>query len=320
MPPPRLVRGEKEFAMRRVMLTSGLFLGGLLVLAVTDRVGGEEKAKAERIEYPPTHRGDVVDDYHGTKVQDPYRWLEDDVRKSKEVAEWVAAENKVTKAYLESIPERDRIGKRLTELWNYARYSAPHKIAGRYYYSKNNGLQNQSVLYVVDKLDGEPKVVLDPNKWSKDGTVALAGTAFSEDGKHLAYGVAEAGSDWVSWKVLNLSSRKPLEDEIKWSKFGNASWTRDGRGFFYSRFPAPKAGETFQSLNLNQQVYYHRLGTPQAEDVLVYHRPEHSRWTFTTSVTEDGHYLIVDIGDGTTSRKSRIAYKDLHEPYGLPVE
>jgi len=299
--------------------TVGLLLSGLLVLAATE-AAGDENAKNGRIEYPPTRRGDVVEDYHGTKVPDPYRWLEDDVRKSKEVAEWVAAENRVTQAYLESIPERDRIRKRLTELWNYARYSAPFKIAGRYYFFKNNGLQNQSVLYVVDKLDGEPKLVLDPNKWSKDGTVALGGMSFSEDGKYLAYGVAEAGSDWVSWKVLSLSDREPLKDEIKWSKFGNASWTRDGRGFFYSRFPEPKAGETFQSLNLNQKVYYHRLGTPQSEDVLVYQRSEQPKWTFTTSVTEDGRYLIVNVGDGTTSRKSRIAYKDLHEPYGLPVE
>jgi len=287
--------------MRRVVLTVTLFLGGLVLIS-TERAGGEEKTKAERIQYPTTHRGDVVDDYHGTKVPDPYRWLEDDVRKSKEVAEWVAAQNRVTKTYLEAIPERERIGKRLTELMNYARYSPPTKIAGRYYFFKNDGLQNQAVLYVVDKLDGEPKVVLDPNKLSKDGTVALSGMAFSEDGKYLAYSLAEAGSDWVSWKVLGLTDHLPLRDEIKWSKFGNASWTRDGHGFFYSRFPKPKAGETFQSLNLHQKAYYHRLGTHQADDVLVYHRPGQPKWTFTTSVTEDGHYLIVDIGDGTTSR------------------
>src|SRR5262245_18433390 len=311
--------GVKEFAMRSVVRTVGLLLGGLLVLMTTE-AAGDENAKNGRIEYPQTRRGDVVDDYHGTKVPDPYRWLEDDVRKSKEVAEWVAAENRVTQTYLDAIPERDRIRKRLTELWNYARYSPPIKIAGRYYFFKNDGLQNQAVLYVVDKLDGKPKLVLDPNKWSKDGTVALSGMAFSEDGKYLAYGVAEAGSDWVSWKVLGLSDREPLKDEIKWSKFGNASWTHDGRGFFYSRFPEPRTAETFQSLNLNQKVYYHRLGTPQSDDVLVYQRAEQPKWTFTTAVTEDGRYLIVDIGDGTTSRKSRITYKDLHEPYGLPVE
>src|SRR5262249_19867765 len=206
--------GGKEIAMRGVVVTVGSPLGGLLALTATE-AAHNEKEKHGRIEDPPTRRRDGVDDYHRPQVPDPYRALEEDVRKSKEVAEWVAAQNRVTNAYLESIPQRNRIRSRLTELWNYARYSPPLKIAGRYYYSKNDGLQNQSVLYVVDKLDGEPKVVLDPNKWSKDGTVALAGLSFSEDGKYLAYGLAEAGSDWVTWKVLSLADHHPLRDEIK---------------------------------------------------------------------------------------------------------
>jgi prolyl oligopeptidase len=269
--------------------------------------------------YPPTRRVDQVDDYHGTKVPDPYRWLEEDVRKSKEVADWVAAENKVTEAYLSAIPERGAIRKRLTELWNYERYSVPHKEGGLYFYSKNDGLQNQAVLYTADQLDAAPRVLLDPNTWSKDGTIALSGFVVSDDGALAAYGVAEAGSDWNTWHVLDVATAKPLADEIKWVKFGGASWTRDGRGLFYSRFPEPKPGEAFQGLNLNQRLYYHRLGTPQTEDVLAY-RPADPKWGVTGAVTEDGRYLVIDVSDGTTSRRTRVAYKDLAEPYGLPVE
>jgi prolyl oligopeptidase len=277
--------------------------------------GGDESP----IHYPPTRRVDHVDDYHGTKVADPYRWLEDDVRKSPEVAAWVAAENKVTSAYLQAIPERQAIRQRLTELWNYEKLSPPRKVAGRYYFTKNDGLQNQSVLYVTDSLGGEPRVVLDPNKWSKDGTVALSGESFSDDGKYLAYGVAEAGSDWHTWRVLALGPDKVLDDEVKWSKHSGAAWTKDGLGFFYGRFAAPQAGAQFQSLNLNHKVYYHRVGTPQADDVLVYHRPDQPKWSFGASVTEDGRYLILVTHVGT-AHKNRVTYKDLAEPYGLPVD
>src|SRR5436309_7654439 len=193
---------------------------GASALAVAGNAG-------ETMKYPNTRRAEQVDDFHGTKVADPYRWLEDDVRKSKDVAEWVAAENKVTNAYLHAIPQREAILKRLTELWNYEKYSAPFKVGGRYYFSKNDGLQNQSVLYVQDSLNSEPRVLLDPNKWSKDGTVALAGTAFSDDGKYLAYAIAEAGSDWNTWRVLTIDTGKLLDDELKWVKFSGASWTHD---------------------------------------------------------------------------------------------
>jgi prolyl oligopeptidase len=286
-------------------------LGGLGLTALA--------GDSDRIHYPPTRRVDQVDEYHGTKVPDPYRWLETDVRQSKEVADWVAAENKVTEAYLRAIPEREAIRQRLTELVNYERYTSPHLVAGRYYFSKNDGLQNQSVLYVTDSLHGPAHVVLDPNKWSKDGTVALAGTAFSDDGHYLAYSVAEAGSDWQTWRVLDLRSNKALDDEVKWSKYSGASWTKDGKGFFYSRFDEPKPGEKFQSLTFYQKVYYHRVGTPQADDVLVYHRPDQPRWGFAAHVTEDGRYLILVTHVGT-AHKYRVAYKDLSEPYGLPVD
>jgi len=289
----------------------------VFVLAGITAVSAADDAK---ISYPQTTRMEHFDDYHGVKVADPYRWLEEDVRKSKEVAAWVKAENEVTFEYLKSIPERDGIRKRLTELWNYERYTAPHKVAGKYYFSKNNGLQNQSVLYVADTPDGPPRVVLDPNTWSKDGTVALAGAAFSDDGKYLAYSVAEAGSDWQTWRVLNLTTGKPLDDQVKWVKYSSASWTLDGKGFFYSRYDEPKqdAGQ-FHSLTFNQKVYYHRVGTPQADDVLVHQRPDHPDWGFSAGVTEDGRYLIITTHVGT-AHKYRIAYKDLAEPYGTLVD
>jgi prolyl oligopeptidase len=276
-------------------------------------------AAAAPIKYPETKRVDHVDTYHGTTVPDPYRWLEDDVRKSKEVADWVEAQNKVTQEYLKALPDRDRINKRLTELWNYEKYSSPSKVAGKYYFSKNDGLQNQSVLYVMDKLDGEPRVLIDPNTWSKDGTIALSGTSFSEDGKYLAYGVAEAGSDWNTWKVMDLDTAKPLDDTLKWVKFSGTSWTRDGKGFFYSRYDEPKTGQTFQSVNLNQKVYYHRVGTPQSDDVLVYKRPDQPEWGFQAGVSEDGRYLVLATWKGTDD-KYRVTYKDLTEPFGIPID
>jgi prolyl oligopeptidase len=301
---PSMTRWDRLAAVAAVGLTAAL--------AAT--------AQERKLTYPETKKVEQIDDYHGTKVPDPYRWLEDDVRTSKEVAAWVEAQNKVTEAYLNSIPQRDAIKERITELWNYERYSAPFKVGGKYFYSRNDGLQNQNVIYVADAPDAEGRVLLDPNKWSKDGTVALSGLEPSDDGKYLAYGVAEAGSDWQTWKVLEVATGKEMPDELKWVKFSGASWTPDGKGFFYSRFPAPKKDEAFQSLNVNQTLYYHRLGTPQDEDVLVYHRPEEPRWTVGGGVTEDGRYLVISVGDGTTSRKNRVVYKDLAEPYGLPVE
>jgi len=269
--------------------------------------------------YPGTRRGDQVDDYHGTKVADPYRWLEDDVRKSPEVQKWVEAENEVTFAYLKGIPEREAIKKRLTELWNYAKYSVPSRAGGRYFYSKNDGLQNQSVFYTTDKLGDQGRVMLDPNTWSKDGTVALSGLAVSDDGKYVAYGVAEAGSDWQTWKVLDVTSAKPLADEVKWVKYSGASWTPDGKGFFYSRYPEPKAGEEFQKLTYNMRLCYHRVGSPQGEDVLVYKRPDHPDWGFGAGVSEDGRWLVIATHVGTDPR-NRVTYRDLAEPLAMPID
>ena len=277
-------------------------------------------AQETKLKYPQTKKVDVVEDYHGTKVADPFRWLEDDVRKSKDVAEWVEAENKVTNAFLESIPQREAIKKRITALWDYEKFSAPAKHGKQYFFYKNNGLQNQSVLYVQDSLDGDARMLLDPNTWSKDGTIAMAGSATSDDGKLLAFAKASAGSDWNTWHVLDVATGKQLADELKWVKFSGASWTNDNKGFYYSRFPEPKSDAAFQALNENQTLYFHKLGTPQSEDELVYKTPEHPRWTVGGGVTEDGKYLFISIGDGTTSRKVRIAYKDLTDPASKVIE
>ena len=298
-----------------MLITRRTIFGGMMLLAAF----GFAVAGDTRMKYPETKKVDHVDVHHGTKVPDPYRWLEDDVRQSKEVAAWVEAQNKVTFAFLESIPQRETIKKRLTELWNYEKYGVPFKVAGRYYYFKNDGLQNQSVMYAIETLTSEPRVLIDPNSWSKDGTVALASTSFSDDGKYVAYSVAEAGSDWNIWRVLEAESGKLLSDELRWVKFSGVSWTKDSRGFFYSRYDEPKEGAAFQSLNKNQKVFYHRVGSPQADDVLVYKRPDHPDWGFQTTVTEDGRYLIITTWKGTDD-KYRVTYKDLLEPYGMPID
>jgi prolyl oligopeptidase len=205
-------------------------------------------------------------------------------------------------------------------LWDYEKISAPSKHGDKYFFSKNNGLQNQSVLFVQDTLDGEARLLLDPNTWSKDGTIALSGTAITDDAKYLAFGKAVAGSDWNTWHVMEIATGKALSDELKWVKFSGASWTLDNKGFFYSRFPEPQPGAAFQSLNKNMAMYYHKLGSPQSEDELIYKMPEHPEWGVNGSVTEDGKYLVISISDGTTSRKVRLAYKDLTKPDSKPID
>jgi len=276
-------------------------------------------AQETNIVYPVTKTVDQIDEFHGTKVEDPYRWLEDDVRTSKDVAAWVESQNAVTFDFLKSIPQRDTIQKRMTELWNYEKIGAPFKRGGRYYFSRNDGLQNQNVLYQQETLDSDAQVLLDPNAWSKDGTVALSGSAFSHDGRYVAYGIQDAGSDWNTWKIMEIETGKVLEDELKWVKFSGADWTPDSKGFFYARYPKPEEGAAFTSLNTNMKVYYHRVGTSQAADVLVYERPDHPEWGFQLNVSEDGRYLIITVWQGTDDRY-RIVVKDLTEPYGLPYE
>ena len=269
--------------------------------------------------YPPTRKVEQVDDYHGTTVADPYRWLENDVRVDAEVAAWVAEQNKVTDAYLASIPGRAAIRARIERLFDYPRYSAPSKQGPRYVFSKNSGLQNQSVVYIQDSLDGEARVLIDPNAWSKDGTVALAGMAFSDSGNLVAFAQAEAGSDWQRWRVMDVATGRVLPDEIRWTKFGGASWSKDEKGFFYSRFPDPKPGEEFQSLNLNNEIRYHRLGTPQSEDALVFAAPEHPTWGFGAAVSDDGRYLVIAVYEGTDP-KNMLFILDLEEPGAKPRE
>ena len=299
--------------MNRFVLTAWLVTAGVLVVSVP--LNAQEK----NLVYPTTKTVDQIDDFHGTKVEDSYRWLEDDVRTSKEVEAWVDAQNKVTFDFLNSIPQRAGIQKRMTELWNFEKIGAPFKRGGRYYFSHNDGLQNQNVLFRQDTLDSDSRVLLDPNSWSKDGTVALSGSAFSDDGRYVAYGVQDAGSDWNTWKIMEIESGKILDDELKWVKFSGADWTPDSRGFFYARYPQPDEGAAFQSLNTNMKVYYHRVGSTQSSDVLGYERHDHPDWGFQLNVSDDGHYLIITVWVGTDDRY-RIVVKDLTEPYGLPYE
>jgi len=291
-------------------------LGVRIAASLLTLVGVVLAAGKTKLTYPETKALDLVEEIHGKKVKDPYRWLEDDVRTSPEVRAWVEAQNKVTFGYLAALPGREAVERRLTELWNYERYTPPAVKAGRYYYLKNDGLQNQSVLYVADSLDGPPRIVLDPNTWSEDGIVALAGLAASDDGRYLAYARSGAGSDWQEWFVRDLATGQNLDDHLRWTKFTNAAWTTDGKGFFYCRFDEPAAGEEFKALNTNQKVFYHRVGTAQADDVLVYERPDQPQWGFAPAVSEDGRYLVLSSYVGTDPR-NRVFYKDLLEPYGM---
>ncbi|CDM92684.1 prolyl oligopeptidase family serine peptidase [Limnospira fusiformis KN01] len=267
--------------------------------------------------YPHTRQSDQVDEYHGIQVTDPYRWLED--LDSDETKAWVTAQNQVTFDYLSTIPSRQKLSDRLTQLWNYERYSIPFREGQRYFYFKNDGLQNQSVLYVMDSWEGEPRVLLDPNQLSEDGTVALSGIAISEDGNLIAYGLSASGSDWQEWKVMDINTLKPLEDHLKWIKFSGASWTHDNQGFFYSRYDEPNEETQFEDINYYQKLFYHRLGTSQSEDVLIYERPDQKEWGFNGFVTEDGQYLIISVWRGTDP-KNLVFYRDLTKPDSPVVE
>jgi prolyl oligopeptidase len=251
------------------------------------------------VKYPDTRRVDQVDEYFGVKVSDPYRWLEADVRESDEVAAWVKAQNKIARAFLDAIPQRPAIEKRLTELWNYERYSTPTQEGSKYFYTKNDGLQNQAVLYVADSYSGEGRVLIDPNEWSHDGTVALSSFSPSEDGRYLAYARSEAGSDWQQVFVLDVESGKVLDEPLKWVRFAGMDWKKDGSGFYYNRYPEPPPGQEHLAAALNQKIYFHKLGTTQAEDALVYERPDHPDWHFWSSETDDGKYLVLSISRST---------------------
>ncbi|MEH2288776.1 prolyl oligopeptidase family serine peptidase [Nostoc sp.] len=275
--------------------------------------------------YPTSHQSNQADNYHGTSVADPYRWLEDP--DSEETRTWIEAQNQVTFGYLSEIPVREKIKQRLTKLWDYEKYGIPFKegeslrdgSTERYFYFKNDGLQNQSVLHTLKTLDDQPKVLLDPNKLSEDGTVALSGLSISEDGKLLAYGLSSSGSDWQEWKVRDVETGEDLQDYLKWIKFSGASWTHDNQGFFYSRYDEPNEKTQLEDVNYYQKLYYHQLGKSQSEDVLIYHRPDQKEWGFSGGVTEDGHYLIISIWLGTDS-KNLVLFKDLTNSNAEVVE
>ncbi|HQX97308.1 MAG TPA: prolyl oligopeptidase family serine peptidase [Chitinophagaceae bacterium] len=262
-----------------------------------------------QVQYPTTKKSDIVEDYHGTKVADPYRWLEDD--NSEETKAWVAAQNKVTDDYLATIPFRNNVKKRLEELWNYPKYSSPFKEGEYYYFFKNDGLQNQSVAYRQMGLDGSPEVFLDPNKLSDDGTAALAGISFSKTSKYLVYSVSQSGSDWQTGYIMDVKTKKKTGEQLNWLKFTGFSWKGDD-GFYYSRYPEPKEGDELKGKNESSKVYYHQLGTTQTEDVLIYEDKEHPLRFVGVGLTEDERFLILSTSEGTSG--SEIWYKDLKDP------
>src|SRR5687768_1765973 len=272
----------------------------LLLVAALAPAPGLAQQPANGVPAPPaTRAADQVDEYHGRRVPDPYRWLED--TDSPEAAAWVNAQNAVTFAYLAGIPEREAIRKRLTDLWYYERYSAPFRRGGRYFYFRNDGLQNQSVLFTQPSLGAPATVLLDPNVLSPDGTVALSMTAVSHDGRYLAYGTSTSGSDWQEFRVRTVADGRDAGDHLRWIKFSGASWTRDGQGFFYSRYPEP-TGAALTQPNRNQRLYYHRVGTPQSEDVLVFEQPDRPERGVGAQVTDDGRFAVLGIWQGSATK------------------
>ncbi|MBA4772793.1 MAG: S9 family peptidase [Sphingomonas sp.] len=269
------------------------------------------------LKYPETPRVDVVEEQFGVKVADPYRWLESDVRTEPKVRAWVDAQNAVTSAYLATLPGRDAFKARMKQLYSYERFGTPVQQGGRYFYTHNSGLQNQSALYVRDSLNGPGRVLIDPNGWAKDGATALAEWCPSPDGKKLLYTIQDGGSDWRTMKVLDVATGQTFPDTIEWVKFTGIGWAKDASGFYYSAFDPPVEGAKFQALNENQKVYFHRLGTPQSADQLVYATPDHPRYGHAASVTDDGRWLMITTTQGT-DRRYEITVIDLKAPGAKP--
>jgi prolyl oligopeptidase len=315
-------------SFQRALLPLAIFALALCVLSVskltqqTSAQSGQKMTSAPAagvepgspsVVYPVTKKGDTVDDYFGTKVADPYRWLEGDAAVSPEVASWVEAENKVTFAYLEKIPFRQKIKDRLTQLYNYPKYSAPARRGEYFFYTKNDGLQNQSVWYRQKGLDGTPEVLLDPNKLSADGTTRLGAFALSKDGKHVAYGVSKGGSDWNDVYVMDVSSRQVEPEHVEWMKASGVSW--QGNGFYYSRYPAPEKGHELTGKNENHQVFYHKVGTPQSEDALVYEDKANPQRFHGVSVSDDERYAFLSISErGKGKKGNAVFYRVLAQP------
>ncbi|MDC0887130.1 prolyl oligopeptidase family serine peptidase [Altererythrobacter sp.] len=280
------------------MLRKSLLAGAATVLFATSGYAQDMTAT----EYPQTRAQDVGDLQFGVRVADPYRWLENDVRVDEEVAQWVEQQNAVTDAFLAEIPGREALKQRITELTDYERFGIPREAGGRYFYTRNDGLQNQSALYVRDGLNGEPRLLIDPNEWSADDATALADWVPTKDGTKLLYGIQDGGSDWRTVKVMDVTTGEILGDTVEWVKFSGLDWAKDGSGFYYSRFPATGEGETFQALNTDHTVYFHRLGTDQSEDELVFKTPDAPELNHLAQVSDDGAYVVVTSSSGTDDR------------------
>ena len=277
----------------------------------TQQTSGSQKISLEGdIAYPDTRKVDTVDVYHGTKVADPYRWLED--LDSEATEQWIDKQNKITYPYLEKLPARDSINNRLTRLWDYPKYGVPFRENDLYFYRHNDGLQNQSVLYVTGNPEQTGRVLLDPNKLSEDGTAALASYSVSDDGEKLAYGISRSGSDWRTFYVRDVETGTDMADTLNWIKFSGVSWGPEDEGFYYSRYPEPKEGEKYESQNKNMKVYYHKLGTDQQEDRLVYERPDQPDWGLYSYLSDDDKYLLFHITEGTDP-SNRFYYKNLQK-------
>lgn len=297
--------------MAKVRIRSVWVLVGLAV-TVGCR-GGYPPGAGELLPYPETATVDVVDVYHGEEVADPYRWLED--ADAPEVQEWIEAQNRVTFTYLEGIPGREALTRRLEALWDYERISTPAREGEEFFFTRNDGLQPQSVLVAADEPAGRGRVLLNPNELSEDGTVSLARYSVSPDGRLLAYALSSGGSDWLEWRVREVGTGEDLADVVRWSKFSTAEWAPDGSGFFYLRYDEPAPGEELRGVNLEQKLYFHRLGTPQDEDRLVLHRPDQPRWRYAMTASEDGAYLVVTAAVGT-ERTRVVMYKQLGSEAG----
>jgi prolyl oligopeptidase len=296
--------------MRRSLLGVA-FLSTLLAMTVPGAAVAQPVAPT--IAYPQTRRVDLVETQFGVPVADPYRWLENDVRNDAEVRAWVDAQNKVTNAFLATLPGREALEKRITQLYDYERFAAPEKRGGRYFYAHNSGLQNQSVLFVRDSVGGLGRILIDPNPWSKDGATALAEWVPNEQGTKLLYAIQDGGTDWRTLKVRDVKTGKDQSDEIKWVKFSGLSWARDGSGFYYSRFPEPKAGGTYQSLNEHHEIYFHKLGAKQSADRRVFATPDRPELNNVAEVSDDGRWLVITSSSGTDERYE-VSLIDLKQP------
>ncbi|MDX2219618.1 MAG: prolyl oligopeptidase family serine peptidase [Burkholderiales bacterium] len=274
---------------------------------------GATAVAAQSLSYPVTRKSDQVDVLHGVSVPDPYRWLEDD--NSAETKAWVDAQNKVTFGYLETLPKREQIKQRLTELWNYERFGLPFKQGGKYFWSRNDGLQAQDVLNVADKVEGPGRLLIDPNTFEKDGTSSLATYSVSPDGKYVAYAKSGGGSDWREWRIREVDTGKDLPEVIKWSKFSSASWSGDSKGFFYNRYDAPKEGDALKGVNVFPKIFYHRIGTAQDQDVLVHERPDDKELFLGAKASTDGKYLVITLTRGT-DRNTEVYWMPLGEGGG----